>query len=93
MYSTQKLNKLGNNIQLCHTPFPTLKQSVVPYSNLCFLTCIQVAQEAGKVIYYSHLFENFPLFVVIHIVKGFSLVSKAEVDLFFWNSLAFYMIQ
>ena len=58
-------------------------------SNCCFLICIQVSQEAGKVIRYSHLFKNFPQFVVIHIVKGFGLVSKAETD-FFWNCLAFW---
>ena len=58
-------------------------------SNCCFLICIQVSQEAGKVIRYSHLFKNFPQFVVIHTVKGFGLVNKAETD-FFWNSLAFW---
>ena len=51
-------------------------------SNCCFLTCIQVSQEVGKTVWYSHLFKNFPLFVVIHIVKGFSVVNKAEVDVF-----------
>ena len=50
-------------------------------SNRCFLTCIQVSQEAGKVVWYSHLF-NFPLFVLIHAVKGFSVVSEAEVGVF-----------
>src|SRR5574337_1033636 len=34
-------------------------------SNCCFLTCIQVSQEAGQVVWYSHLFQNFPQFVVI----------------------------
>ena len=48
----------------------------------CFLTCIQVSQETGKVIWYSHLFQNFPQFIVIHMVKGFGVVSKAEVDVF-----------
>ena len=46
----------------------------------CFLTSIQVSQEAGKVVWYSHLFKNFPQFVVIHTVNGFGVVSKAEVD-------------
>ena len=49
-------------------------------SNYCFLTCIQISQEAGQVVWYSHLLKNFPQFVVIHIVKGFGVVSKAEVD-------------
>ena len=52
---------------------------------------MQVSQEAGQVIWYSHLFKNFPQFVVIHKVKGFSVVNEAEV--FFWNFLAFSMIQ
>ena len=47
-------------------------------SNCCFLTCIQVSQEAGQVVWYSHLFQNFPQFIVIHTVKGFSIVKKAE---------------
>ena len=37
---------------------------------------------AGKVVWYSHLFKNFPQFVVIHTVKGFSVVNEAEVDVF-----------
>ena len=51
-------------------------------SNYCFLTCIQISQEAGQVVWYSHLLKNFPWFVVIYAVKGFSIVSKAEVDAF-----------
>ena len=51
-------------------------------SNFCFLICIQIAQEAGQVVWYSHLFKNFPQFVVIHTVKGFGIVNKAEVDVF-----------
>ena len=57
-----------------------------PLFHVCFLllllTCIQVSQEAGKVIWYSHLFKNFPQFVVIHTVKGFNVVNEAEVDVF-----------
>ena len=51
-------------------------------SNCCFLTCIQISQEAGQEVWYAHLFKNFPQFVVIHIIKGFSIVSKAEIDVF-----------
>ena len=51
-------------------------------SNCSFLTCIQVSQEAGQVVWYSHLFKNFPQFVVIHTVKGFDIVNKAEIDVF-----------
>src|SRR5574341_78340 len=51
-------------------------------SNCCFLTCIQVSQEAGQVVWYSHLFQNFPQLIVIHTVKGFGIVNKAEIDAF-----------
>ena len=54
----------------------------MPGSNCCFLTCIQISQEAGKVFGYSPLFKNFPQFVVIHIVKDFGIVDKAGVDVF-----------
>ena len=61
-------------------------------SNYYFFTHIQVSQEAGKVVWYSHLLMNFPQFIVIHTVKGFGVVNEAEVDAFL-NSLAFSMIQ
>ena len=51
-------------------------------SNCCLLTCIQISQEAGKMIWYSYLLKNFPQFVVIHTVKGFSVVNEAEIDIF-----------
>ena len=51
-------------------------------SNCGFLTCIQISQEADQVVWYSHLFQNFPHFIVIHTVKGFGIVDKAEVDVF-----------
>ena len=56
---------------------------------------IQISQEAGKVVWYSHLCQNFLQFVVIHRVNSFVIVNKAEVDgfFFFWNALVFSMIQ
>ena len=51
-------------------------------SNCCFLTCIQISQKAGQVVWYSHPFKNFPQFVVIHTVKGFGVMNEAEVDIF-----------
>ena len=51
-------------------------------SNCCFLTCIQILQEACKIVWYSHLFKDFPQFVVIHTVKGFGVVNKVEVVVF-----------
>ena len=59
-------------------------------SNCCFLTHIQISQEAGKVVWCSHLLKNYPQFVVIHIVKGFSVVREAEVDVFLEFSCFFY---
>ena len=58
--------------------------------NCCFLTWIQVCQEAGQVVWYSHLLQNFPQFIVVHTVKGFGIVNKAEIDVFSWNSCFFY---
>ena len=49
-------------------------------SNCCFYTCIQISQEAGQVVWYSHPFKNFLEFVVVYTVKGFGIVNKAEVD-------------
>ena len=58
--------------------------------NCCFLTCIQVSQQAGKAVWYSHLVKNFPKFVVIHTIKGFSIVNEAEVDVFLGFTCFFY---
>ena len=58
-------------------------------SNCCFLTCIQISQEAGQVVWYSHLSKNFPQFIVIHTVKGFGIVNKAEIDFFSGTLLLF----
>ena len=52
-------------------------------SNCCFLSCILVSQETGKVVWCFHLFKNFLWFVVIVTVKGFSVVNEAEVDFSF----------
>ena len=51
-------------------------------SNCCFPTCIQISQDAGQVVWYSHLFQNFPQFIVTNTVKVFSIVNKAEIDVF-----------
>ena len=74
--------------------FPNLESVHCSMSSsvYCFLTCIQISQEEDKVVLYFHLFKNFSQFVVIHTVKGFSIVNEAEV-VFYWNSLAFSMIQ
>ena len=59
-------------------------------SNCCFLTCIEISQEAGQVVWYSHLLQNFPVFIVIHTVKGFGIVNKAEIDFFLELSYFFH---
>ena len=103
IYSAYKLNKQGDNIQPWCTPFPIwnvpiflfgcsyLEQVCCPMSssNCCFLTCIQVSQEAGQVVWYSHLFQNFPQFIVIHTVESFGAVNKAEIDVFLELSFFF----
>ena len=61
-------------------------------SNCCFLICTQISQEAGQVVWYSHLFQNFPQFIGIHTVKGFGIISKREVDVSLELS-CFLMIQ
>ena len=60
-------------------------------SNCCFLTCIQISQKAGIVVWYSHLFKNFPQFVVIHTDKNFSVVNEAEIYVFLEFSCFFYV--
>jgi len=83
VYSAYKLNKQGDNMKPCTflsqfwlVPCPMIS------SHCCFLTCIWVPQETTKVVWYFHLLKNFPQFVVIHTVKGFSVLSVAEVDVF-----------
>ena len=51
-------------------------------STCCFLTCIQISQDAGQVVWYFHLFQNFPQFIVIHTVKDFGTLNKEEIDVF-----------
>ena len=51
-------------------------------SKCCFLPSIQISQEAGQVVWYSHLLKNFPVCCDLHTVKGFGIVNKAEVDVF-----------
>ena len=64
--------------------FPDLEPVCCSMSgpNCCFLTCIQIPQEVGKVFWYSYPLKNFPQFIVIYTVKGFGVINKAEVDVF-----------
>ena len=78
MCSACELNMQGDNVQPWCTPFPVLNQSVVPCLVLtCFLTHLLFSQEREKIVWYSYLFKNFPQFVVIHTVKGFSAINEA----------------
>ena len=72
--------------------FPDLESVCCPMScsNCCFLASIQVSQEASKVVWYSHLFENFPQFLEVHTVTGFSIVNEAEVHVYLKFSCFFY---
>ena len=90
MYSACKLNKQGDNIVLTYS-FPNFEPVLysMSSSNCCFLTHIQISQEPGKVVWYSHLFKNFPQFVVFHTVKGFSIVNET-VDVFMESFCLFY---
>ena len=78
-----EVKQAGWQYTACRTPFQFWTSLLfrVLFSS-CFLTHIQVSQETGKEVWYSHLFKNFPQFVVIHTVKGFSIVSETEVDVF-----------
>ena len=84
MYSAYKLNKQGgNNAALVHSS--SYLEPVccsMSCSNCCFLTCVQISQEAHQVVWYSHLFQNFWQYIVTHTVKDFSVVNKAEIDVF-----------
>ena len=80
MSSAYKLNKQGVHIQPWHTfSYLELVCCSMSSSNCCFFTCIQISQEASQVVWYSHLLKNFPKFIVIHIVKVFGIVNKADV--------------
>ena len=59
-------------------------------SNCCFLTCVHISQEAGQVVWYSHLLQNFPQFIAIYTVKGFGIINKAEGDVFLEFCCFFY---
>ena len=81
MYSAYKLNKQGDNIQPWRTRFLIWNQSVVPYPVLTVASW-PAYRFLRRQVRWSHLFQNFPQFIVIHIVKGFGIVNKAEKDVF-----------
>ena len=86
LYSTDRFNKQGDHIQPWLTPFPIWEQSVVlcPLLTVAFYPVMQASQKAGKLVWYSLVFKNFPQFPLIHTGKGFSRVKP--VDLLIWSS-------
>ena len=83
IYSAHKLDKQGDNIQPWCTPFPIWNQSIVPCPVLTVASWPAYRfLKTGQVFWYSHLLKNFPQFLVIHRVKVFGIVNKAEVDVF-----------
>ena len=83
MYSADKLNKQGDNIQPWHTPFPIWNQSVpCTVLTVASWSAYRFLRRQVRWSGYSHLLKNFPSFVVIYTVKGFGIVNKAEVDVF-----------
>ena len=93
MCSAYKINKQGvttYSLDIFLSQFWTSLLCSISCSNCCFLTCIQISQEAGQVAWYSHLFQNFLQFAVIHTVKSSGIVNKAEVDVFLELSCFFY---
>ena len=80
MYSAYKLNKQGDSIQFwCMYFFPNLEPVCCSMSSSNMSLATQVSQDVGTVVWYSHLFKNFPEFVVAHTVKGLGIVNKADV--------------
>ena len=84
MCSAYRLNKQGDNRQSYCTLFSNLEpiSCSIQGSNGCFLTHIQFSQQTGKMARYSHVFKSFPQFIMIHTVKGFSVVKEAGIDVF-----------
>ena len=84
MYSAYKLNKQGDSIQPWRTPFPIWNQSGVPCPVLTVDSwpAYKFLKRQVRWSGIPHLFQNFPQFIVIHAVKGFGIVNKAEIDVF-----------
>ena len=90
MYSAHKLNKHGDNIQPWHTPFPIWNQSVVPCPVLTVASWPAYRFLRRQVRWSGiPISKNFPQSVVIHTVKGFGIVNKAEIDVFLQLSCFF----
>ena len=82
MYSSYKLNKQGDSIQPWSMLFTIWSQFLLPCPLLTLRLDLHTDFSGGQVVWYFHILKNFPHFVVIHTIKGFSIISKAEVDFF-----------
>ena len=94
MCSACKLNNQGDNIQPWCTLFPIWNQSIVPrlvQTVASWPAYRFLRRQVSQVVWYSHLFQNFPQFLVSHTVKGFGIVNKAEIDVFLELSCFFKM--
>ena len=89
IYSVYKLNKQDDNIQPWCTPFPIWNQSVVSCP-LLTVASWPAYRFLKRQVCDSHLFQNFPKFIVIYTVKGFGIVNKAEIDVFLELFCFFY---
>ena len=89
IYSVYKLNKQDDNIQPWCTPFPIWNQSVVSCP-LLTVASWPAYRFLKRQVWDSHLFQNFPKFIVIYTVKGFGIVNKAEIDVFLELFCFFY---
>ena len=73
MYSASKLNKQGDNVQPWRAPFPILNQSVVPCPVLTVASwpAYRLHRRQVRVIWYSHLFKNFPQLLWSILLNGY----------------------
>ena len=90
MCSAYRLNRVTADSPVVLLFQSRTTQLFIQGSNCCFLTRMQVSQETGKMVWYSHLFKSFPQFVMIHTVKGFGVVNETEVDVYLEFSCCFY---
>ena len=91
MCSAYRLNKRWQQTALSYSFLnPEPISCSIEGSHCCILSRIQVAQETGKMFWYSHLFKSFPQFIMTHTVKGFSIVNEAEVEVFLEFSCFLY---
>ena len=78
-----KAREFQKNIYFCFIDYAKAFDCVDHNKLLLLLLRIQISQKVGKMLWYPHFLKNFPQFVMIHTVKGFGIINKAEIDVFF----------